>query len=90
MIATTHARTRMQQRGLPPGIVDLLLAYGSVTHDHHGAEIYHFDKSAIRRLEHAWGRTLVRRLDGLRRAYAVVQAGQVITAGHRHKRLHRH
>lgn len=77
----------MQQRGIPPGVVDLLLSYGSVEHDHHGAEIYHFDKPAIRRLEHAWGRTLVRRLDGLRRAYAVVHAGQVVTTGHRYDRI---
>jgi len=87
---TTHAQTRMQQRGLPLGIVDLVLAYGSVTHDHHGAEIYDFDKLAIRRLERAWGRTFVRRLDGLQRAYAVLQDGRVITTGHRHERVRRH
>lgn len=87
---TPHAQARMQQRGLPPGIVDLLLAYGSVTHDHHGAEILHFDKPALRRLEHDWGRTFVRRIDGLRRVYAVLQGGRVITTGHRHRRIHRH
>ena len=86
---TPHAQTRMQQRGLTPGHVDLLLTYGSVAHDHHGAEIYHFDKSALRRLEHAWGRTLVRKLDGLRRAYAVVSEGRVVTTGHRYDRIHR-
>ena len=87
---TTHALTRMQQRGIPPGIVDLVLAYGSVVHDQHGAEIYHFDKSAMRRLERSWGRSFVRRLDGLQRAYAVVRDGRVITTGHRHERVRRH
>jgi hypothetical protein len=86
---STHAQTRMQQRCIPPGIVDLILTYGSIVHDHHGAEIYHFDKPAIRRLERSWGRSFVRRLDGLQRAYAVVRDGQVITTGHRHKRVRR-
>lgn len=87
---TPHAHTRMQQRGLPPGIVNLLLAYGSIAHDHHGAEVFHFDKAAMRRLEHDWGRSFLRKLDGLRRAYAVVRDGRVVTAGHRYDRIHRH
>ncbi len=87
---TPHARTRMQQRGISPGVLDLLLCYGTAQHDHHGAEVYHFDKAALRRLEHAWGRSFVRRLDGFRRAYAVMRDGRVVTTGHRCDRVHRH
>jgi hypothetical protein len=87
---TPHAQTRMQQRGIPAAYVDLLLAYGSARHDHHGAEIYHFDKAALRRLERVWGRSFVSKFDSLRGAYAVVSGGRIITTGHRNRRIHRH
>jgi hypothetical protein len=87
---TPHAQTRMQGRGITRGHVDLLLTYGSVEHDHHGAEIYHFDKPALRRLERVWGRSFVSKLDGFHRAYAVVRDGHIVTTGHRYQRIRRH
>ena len=36
---TTHARVRMQQRGIPEAALDVLLEYGREAHDHHGAVI---------------------------------------------------
>lgn len=85
---TEHARARMQQRAIPPAVVEALLAYGREEHDHRGATIVFFNKAARRRLERErLDRILDRHLD----AYAVVaETGEVITVGHRDKRIHRH
>lgn len=85
---TQHAQARMQQRAIPPAVVEALLDYGREEHDHHGGTIVFFDKAARRRLERLrMNRALDRYLD----AYAVVaQTGEVITVGHRDKRIHRH
>ena len=33
---TSHARARMQQRGIASDALDMLLSYGREAHDHHG------------------------------------------------------
>lgn len=85
---TEHARARMQQRAIPPAVVEALLAYGRGEHDHRGGTLLYFNKGARRRLERARRmRELERHLD----AYAVVACtGEVITVGHRDKRIRRH
>lgn len=85
---TEHARTRMQQRAIPPAVVEALLAYGEEEHDHHGGSILYFNKAARQRLERERRiRDLERYLD----AYAVVAGtGEIITVGHRDKRIVRH
>ncbi|MBZ0145518.1 MAG: DUF4258 domain-containing protein, partial [Rhodocyclaceae bacterium] len=40
---TEHARTRMQQRAIPPAVVEALLAYGRGEHDHRGSTIVYFN-----------------------------------------------
>jgi hypothetical protein len=84
---TTHARVRMQQRGIPAALLEDLLDYGRAMHDHRGATVLYFDKRAraalarSRALPHAG-----RRLD----AYAVLGGdGEVRTVGHLTKRLRR-
>ena len=85
---TEHARTRMQQRAIPPAVVEALLAYGRGEHDHRGSTIVYFNKSARQRLE--WERR-IRDLERYLDAYAVVAGtGEVITVGHRDKRIPRH
>ena len=85
---TEHARARMRQRAIPPAVVEALLAYGREAYDHHGAIVVYFDKAARRHLERErFDRALERYLD----AYAVVAgSGEVITVGHRDKRIRRH
>ena len=46
---TTHARVRMQQRGIPPAALDVLLEYGKEAHDHRGCRIVRFDKRSRKR-----------------------------------------
>jgi hypothetical protein len=83
-----HARTRMQQRGIGPDALELLLSYGREAYDHHGAVILYMDKAAQKRLAAASrAKSEVRRLAGL---YAVLSRhGQVITVGHRTRRINR-
>src|SRR3954470_20844719 len=48
---THHARTRMQQRGIPLAAVDALLDFGSARYLHSkGREVVFFDKAARTRL----------------------------------------
>ena len=78
---TTHARMRMQQRGIPVALLEDLLDYGRAMHDHRGATVLYFDRRAREAL-----RRTGRRLD----AYAVVGGdGEIRTVGHRYKRLRR-
>ena len=86
---TTHARVRMQQRGIPPAALDVLLEYGREAHDHRGCRIVRFDKRsrkrAARELGHAF-RHIERHLN----AYAVLAADDaVVTVGHRCGRMPR-
>ena len=88
MTNTTHGAVRMQQRGIPPLIIQWLEAFGEELHDHHGAIILHFSKRARRRLEQNVGSTPVRRLNEWMNAYAVIGTdGALITTGMRWKRL---
>lgn len=66
---TEHALTRMQQRAIPPAVVEALLAYGRGEHVHRGATVLYFNKAARRHLARdRLDRALERYLD----SYAVV------------------
>lgn len=51
---TSHARIRMQQRGIPPAALEVLLDYGRESHDHRGCRVVAFDTVGRRqrRFEH--------------------------------------
>ena len=85
---TTHARVRMQQRGIPSAAVEVLLDFGREAHDHRGCRIVHFDKRSRRRAARALGASLFRTLERYLDTYAVVGSDDaILTVGHRH---HRH
>jgi hypothetical protein len=74
---THHARTRMQQRGIPAAAIEALLDYGRSTPAGRGCEVLFFDKAAGK------GRRY-------RRTYAVLgRDGAVVTVGHRYRRIPR-
>jgi hypothetical protein len=88
---SSHAETRSQQRGIQPIVVDWLMQYGARQHDHHGAEIYYFDKRSRRSLAKGVGHDIVARLKKLLDAYIVISKdGTVVTVGHRYKRICKH
>lgn len=85
-----HARQRSQQRGIPPLVVDWLLAYGQQAFDGRGGIVRFFDGPARRRLERDVGREAVRRLSEYLRCYLIEATadGCVITVGKRHPQVH--
>lgn len=80
---TTHARVRMQQRGIPPVALDVLLEWGREAHDHRGCRIVHFDKRSRQRAARVLG-DAYRRLERWLDVYAVVGPDDaVVTVGWR-------
>lgn len=88
MKATRHGIARMQQRGIPPLIIQWLQDFGREAHDGHGGRILWFDKPARRRVESAAGREPVRRMHEWMNSYAVFgENDDLITAGRRYKKV---
>ncbi len=89
---TRHAAIRAQQRGIEPGIDDLLDRYGREQYDGHGAVVLYFDKASIRNMGRELGPRYVSRVIGdWRNVYKVssLDNGCTITQGHRTQRIHR-
>lgn len=88
---TLHALARMQQRGIPERVIDLLLAFGESEHDHRGGEILTFGRRGLRRVERFAGPSAAREAQKHRKVYAVVvSGGELATVGHRRRRVPRH
>ncbi len=85
---TRHAQARMRQRGIGAEALDCILDYGREAFDHHGGVVLYFDKAARRRLARAAaGR---KDLERVARCYAVLSTdGDIITVGHRRRRINR-
>ncbi len=87
---STHAQARMQQRGVPPVLLDLLDACGATEHDHRGAAVRYFNKAARRRLRHSEGADIYRAVEAKLNVYAVVaRDGCLVTVGRRNHRMNR-
>jgi hypothetical protein len=87
---TTHAEARLQQRAIPPLVVDLLMQFGSSSRCG-GAERLMFDKAAVKKLRHHLGGhrglKVVERWLGV---YAIVgDNGHLVTAAHKCSHFHR-
>jgi hypothetical protein len=89
MRLSQHAEVRMEQRAIPPLIVDWLIDYGSTSYDKHGAKKRIFDKRSRKRLTSAVGKSVVGQLSKQLSAYIVVSDEKVITVGYRTKRIKR-
>ena len=89
-IMTTHAQSRLQQRGIAPEILPLLFEFGSSMHDHRGAEVLYLTGYGRTRMRKAAGSAKFKQLESSLDTYAVIGSdGQVITVGHRTRRIHR-
>lgn len=82
MHTTRHAQVRMQQRGIPETLVDLVLEEGSPTPRPGGARLYQVRTRDIKAMESRL-RQLMKRLERLRHKGVIVSAdGSVITVCH--------
>ena len=86
---TAHAKVRMQQRAIPPSVVNLLLDYGERAPAGRGGEIFYFGKRGRQRVHRFNGSVVSRRLEGHWRDYTVVADGHVVTCGKRYRRIRR-
>ena len=87
---TAHAAIRMRQRGIDSQALECLLDYGTAVHDHRGGEILVFDKRAWMRMERDLDEALLKRAAENRTLYAVrAMDGELVTVGHRYRRLPR-
>ena len=86
---TEHARTRMQQRGIPAAAVEALINSGESAPAGDGCELVFFDKAARTRLFRD-DPAAAREAERLCRTYAVLGSdGAVVTVGHRYRRFPR-
>ena len=92
MLAITHhAQARLQQRGIPTGVVENLLEFGRQTHDHRGGTILYFDHKAKARLRRQIASDSYKRIEPHLDTYAVLGLdGVIVTVGHRTQRINRH
>ena len=87
---TEHAQERLQQRAIPPPIIDLLEQFGTAVRAR-GAERLVFDKPARRRLRrHLGGDRGLRVVERWLGVYAVVSDdGFLVTVAHQQRRHRR-
>jgi hypothetical protein len=87
---TKHAQTRLQQRGIPPMVIDLLMQFGSPLRCG-GAERLMFDKLAVKRLRrHLGGDRGLKIVERWLSVYAIIgDNGHLVTAAHKCGHFHR-
>lgn len=85
---TSHAEARLNQRGIPPFVVELLDRFGTVRRSY-GQEKVYFDKKAKKALRrHFGGARGMRLVEPFLDVYAVMsEDGAVVTVGHLQKRI---
>ena len=84
---TKHALERSQQCCISPLIIHWLCQYGTRRRKDNGTMICYFDKKSLRLVSSDVGQVVIRRLSGLLNAYLVITKDQIITVGHRYKRI---
>lgn len=79
-----HAQKRGCQRGIPPGSVNLVVAFGEPEYDNRGGIRYLMTDKALDSLRRVVGNS--QKVEALAGVYAVVSAtdSTIITVAHRH------
>jgi hypothetical protein len=86
---STHARRRMQQRGISAAALDALLDFGRTTRAGRGRELVFFDHKARERLARAKA-LAAGEATRVCNSYAIIGSdGTVVTVGHRFRRVQR-
>ncbi|MGF3027382.1 hypothetical protein ACQVP2_31810 [Methylobacterium aquaticum] len=91
LVLSHHAQQRLQQRAIPPLVVEYLEQFGSSMRCG-GAERLFFDKESRRRLSrHVGGARGLRTIEQWLDVYVVVgDCGRIVTVAHRDRRFRRH
>ena len=85
---THHAQVRLQQRGISHDVVENLLDFGREEHDHRGGCILYFDRQAREKLRRTSGAQSFKRMESHLGTYAfLADSGEIITVGHRTRRI---
>jgi len=87
MLISQHARTRMEQRAIPAGVLAILFDYGCYQHDGQGAEIVHFPREVKSSLRFNHFHDFTGSIERYKNIYAVISNGVLITVGHRYRRI---
>jgi hypothetical protein len=84
---SNHAKQRMQQRAIPPLVLDLLYRYGR-EQKQQGSTVIYFDEKSRRRARKSL-QDVVKRFDKLCDVYLVESddCAMTVTVGHRNKRV---
>lgn len=87
---THHARKRIQQRAIPPFVIELLHQFGSSVRCD-GADRLIFDKAARKRLTSHFGhRRALRTMERWLRVYVVLgDSGAIVTVAYQTKHIRR-
>jgi hypothetical protein len=85
-----HAQSRLQSRGIPPLVIELLLDHGEQERTR-GGFIRYFTKASRRRVSRALGgRRLMAMIEPFLDCYVIEgDNGRLVTAGHRYTRIPR-
>jgi len=62
-------------------------SYGSRKRNNNGTIVCYFDRKSTRLISSDVGNIVIRRLSGLMDAYLVIAGDQILTVGHRYKRI---
>lgn len=81
---TRHAHTRIQQRGIHPGIVELIVDFGEETHLNGGVTLHSLGKRGMRRLRREYGDCL--RISEFKDVRVVCKDGRALTVEHGFRR----
>jgi hypothetical protein len=89
LINTNHAALRVEQRGIPPMFIDLLIKYGEKKHSGHDGIIRYFSKKSKKKMQYELGNSVINQLSRFMNIYLVHSKDQkvLITAGRRNKRI---
>jgi hypothetical protein len=89
---TQHAAIRMQQRGIKEETLNCLFQYGKKTYDRRGCLVVYFDKQARKRIQlNQYENIPPKSIQAWMDTYAVVTVdGEILTVGHRFKKIKRH
>lgn len=85
-----HASNRLQQRAIPPMMLDLLFDYGKFEHDHRGAGVYYFNKVGKEHARVALQQCKSKQIDHCLNVYLIMGSnGSIVTVGHLAKKINR-